>query len=176
MALFFQIIVDWSQFWPSLIATFLGVIAAIFVQKKYEDWKEKREAEEFEKKIYSELTLISQRLKDISIKIDNNLLLYPLDFPVYKGLIASGKISLINRYSWYELFLEIYNNLEIYNAWHTYRTYTGISKNSEIIILLHKIESKLLSDKTAETSIAYLLTCMSIKKKVKKKSKRLKNE
>lgn len=166
--------VDWSQFWPSIIATFVGVVAAIYVQKKYEDWKQNKEAKEMQQKIILELEEIKSTLKSVSKVSTEKLVLSPISLPIYKGLVASAKISLFSRFAWYTEFCEVYNMLETYNSWHTFRTYVGINKNTDILILLQMIEKVLLGDDEQEGQIDSLIAKMNEKNSRirKRKSKR----
>lgn len=154
---------DWAQFWPSIIATFFGVVAAIYVQKKYEDWKQNREAKDIKNKIVSELAEIKKQLESVSEVSTEKLVLSPIPLPIYNGLIASAKISLFSRFDWYAEFLDVYNMLETYNSWHTFRTYVGINKNTDILMLLQMIEKKLLGDDKEKGRIESLIEKMSEK-------------
>lgn len=171
MCLLADICVDWTQFLPSIIATFFGVVAAIYVQKKYEDWKQKKEAKDMKQKIILELEEIKDQLESVSEASTEKLVLSPISLPIYKGLIASAKISLLSRFSWYAEFLDVYNMLETYNSWHTFRTYVGISKNSDIIMLLQMIEKELLGDENVKGRIKSLIEKMSEKSFRANKSK-----
>lgn len=164
MCLLANVGVDWAQFLPSIIATFFGVVAAIYVQKKYEDWKQNKEARDIKQKIILELEEIISQLESVSKVSTEKLVLSPVSLPIYKGLIASAKISLFSRFAWYSEFLDVYNMLETYNSWHTFRTYVGVNKNSDILILLQMIENELLGDENAKGRIRSLIEKMSEKK------------
>lgn len=110
---------DWTGFWPSIIATFIGVFSALIAQKIYEDLKEAKEAKDAKNKIRAEVAQIAQNLA--SIKENDIWVLCPIKMPIYQGLINSAKISLLDRYVWYEELLSLYNELSTYNSWCEFR-------------------------------------------------------
>ncbi len=137
---------DWSQFWPSIIATLIGFSAPFVIQGVINRISDKIEAKDIATKLHNELKIISTKLNKITEErgLNNNpSYLNPIATPIYKGLINSTKISLLNRYVWYDMLLTIYDRLELYNDWHNFLT-NNEDTNLNVGAYLKAIEDDLL--------------------------------
>ncbi len=111
--------VDWSQFIPGVLETFIGVIIALIFQKIYEDIKENKEANKQKLRIKNELINILDDLTQIQ---ENNIMvLNPIKMPIFQGLKNSAKLSLLERFVWYDEMLSVYNELSSYVSWCEFR-------------------------------------------------------
>ncbi|MCL2173407.1 MAG: hypothetical protein FWB84_07215 [Candidatus Bathyarchaeota archaeon] len=82
--------IEWNQFIPSILATFVGVLAALLLQRFYEWWKETNEAKEIKKRARAELIRIKDELTDIAHN-EELLMLKPIKTPVYHNVINLTK-------------------------------------------------------------------------------------
>lgn len=164
---------DWSGFGPGIIETFIGVLFALIFQKIYEDLKETKEANEQKVKIGKELTQI---LGDLArIHESNIMVLNPIKMPIYQGLVNSTKISLLDRFIWYDELLSIYSDLSTYNAWCEFRlTNCTDDKVQEVDDIIKDIEDVFLGKKPEDDPNACLYnvcpvcsSCKSEKVKLK---------
>ena len=109
------------QFLISFVATALGVLLALILQRWDDEKKEAKEAENIKIKLRIEL----QKTKKSIIKIHKSRtqnFLSPIKMPIYQGFANSAKIALLDRYIWYNDLISLYKYLDNYNAWHDLKT------------------------------------------------------
>lgn len=108
---------DWSQFIPSMIATFVGFVLALLGQAIYEHCKERSSAKSCVSSIRDELESIYNILKDIDTTDPNNI----LRTPVWDGIVDSYKINMLGMKGktegWYLHLFEKYNLIREFNKW-----------------------------------------------------------
>ena len=103
--------IDWSQFVPAIIATFLGFGLALFGQWLWEKIKDNKDSKKIKLRIENELEQILAALNTISgIDVE------PLNNPTWKACIYSGEIKILDGDLQKNLF-QIYNTIAEYNAW-----------------------------------------------------------
>ena len=109
---------DWSQFWPGMIATFVGFVLALFGQFCWEKGKDVINAKHLLKRIKAELEEIKGELNDIG---DNSIEAQPLKTLVWDEAINTGMISLLSDDKRKMLF-GIYKQIQEFNSWFTIKT------------------------------------------------------
>jgi hypothetical protein len=159
---------DWTQFWPSMIATFFGFILALIGQWFLGRRKERAEAKALVDRIKQEFNRIISVLSDIKItqaQID------PLKTPVWDAAINAGQISLLDAELREDLF-SIYNAIREFNSWNAVQAnyYFDNSKpNPQLMNEIEKLRAELLDEEATatNTSIKIMianLTCGKEKK------------
>jgi hypothetical protein len=128
-----------SQFLIGLSATTLGVFLGLFLQKRYERSKKNKEAEEIKGKIKVELDDAIHTIKTTRERKDE-LFLSPIKTPVFKAYVDSTKITLLDKYPWYDDLLNLYKYIDDFNAWHNLKTDKSFNDN---ISNLEKIDDGL---------------------------------
>jgi hypothetical protein len=125
MEYFFQFLVD-------LTATTIGVFLAIIAQKHREYSIKNKEVEEMKEKIKTELKEVINTTKDISIR-NNELFLFPIKTPVFKAYVDSTKITLLDKYQWYNNLLIVYKYIDDFNLWHNLKAEKSFDKNADYL-------------------------------------------
>ncbi len=135
------------QFLVNFAATTIGVILALLLGRWYDKFKEGEEAESIKAKILIEL----KSIKSTMLGIQNGtraFLLAPIKMPIYQGYRNSSKISLLDRYVWYNELLNLYKYLDTYNSWQDIKTERMALGISNPILdqdtLLSKIDKSLM--------------------------------
>lgn len=143
--------IDWGGFFPGVIETFIGVLVALFFQKIYEDLKDMQEAKKQKVKIKKELIEIYEDLTQI--QKNNIIALNPIKMPIFLGLVNSTKISLLDRYLWYDEMLSVYNDLSTYNSWCEFRLTSTNEENVKVADNIIKVmEEKFIGKKKEKGS------------------------
>ena len=83
---------DWKQFIPSLIATFVGIFLPFFIQARIEKRKRQNAAKEMIEQIKTEL---KDTVKDIGRLEDDRRYIDPIKTPVWTGIQNTNEISLL---------------------------------------------------------------------------------
>lgn len=128
------------QFLVGFTATTLGVFLALFLQKRHERSKKNREAEEIKEKIKVELVDAIHTIK-ITRERKDELFLSPIKTPVFKAYVDSTKITLLDKYTWYDNLLNLYKYIDDFNAWHNLKTDKSFDKN---VANIEKIDDGLM--------------------------------
>lgn len=105
---------DWSSFWPSMIATFVGFALALFGQWLFETLKGKSDAKNLKDKIYNEIGLIKDALD--SLPIGGTIVKNPLKTPIWDSAVSGGMVSKLDQ-SLRKKFLDMYDIIEEFNSW-----------------------------------------------------------
>lgn len=115
---------NWSQFIPSIIATFIGFVLAILGMWIYDSIKNYFERKNLRKDIRNELIKIQEVLKIIekedNIAKGNNskiLRINPLKCYIWESTISTNKVSLLNKLPCYSELLSIYDTINDFNQW-----------------------------------------------------------
>lgn len=115
---------DWSQFFPSMIATFVGFVLAILGMLIYDNIKKNSEKKSLRNNIKNELFKIQEVLRTIDeedkVAKGNNskvLRINPLKCYVWESAINTNKIDLLSKMSWYCDLLLIYDIINDFNQW-----------------------------------------------------------
>ncbi len=103
--------VDWSQFVPEVIATFLGFGLALFGQWLWERFKDKSDAKNLKKRIASELKRIKNELNNIE-----GIYVEPLKIPIWDTCISTGNFKVLDVELQEKLAL-VYSIIREYNSW-----------------------------------------------------------
>ncbi len=146
--------VDWSQFWPSIIATFAGFLLALFGQWLWERYKDEKESKALQKRLKVELEIaenvLSQYHKGI---IDLRL----IKTPVWDEAIHAGKISLLKMEIRSKLFV-VYNAIDEFNSWCAAKTkyyITNGTHNEKLCDELEKQKGRLLGQEKLLCDLTY---------------------
>jgi len=123
----------------NLSATAIGVFLGLILDKQREISKRSRETEEIKEKIKSELVDAIHTMK-ITRTRKNDLFLSPIKTPVFKAYVNSTQITLLDKYDWYENLLNLYKDIDDFNAWHNIRTEKSFDKEN---VMLEKIDDGL---------------------------------
>lgn len=124
--------IDWSQFVPTLIATFIGFGLALFGSFLYDAIKEHNEKKIVIRNLRNELIEIQSEIAIIATALnneDNNdvpLWIFPIKTYVWDS-ITTNKLELISEKLWYKELLCIYHGIHEYNTWHKIRTQSAIN-------------------------------------------------
>lgn len=126
--------VDWTQFFPTLLATCIGCMLAILLTSLYDRYNVTRERTAALKNIKFELEKIKSELTSIMSeeKPETCFYLSPLHTPSYDSLVYTRKLGLILEIDWMrklyssnnpkDSFLLLYEYIEEYNVWQNWRT------------------------------------------------------
>ena len=125
---------DWTEFIPNLIATFVGIFMPFFIQVRVEKSQKHDEAIHRIENIKTELTDIA----NIMIKLNyNQIHIDPIKTPIWDGLVNTNELLLIanapekkkyrkgiqckneatHEVDWYTLIYKIYGMIDEYNKW-----------------------------------------------------------
>lgn len=121
-------VIDWSQFVPTLIATFIAFCLTLFASYLYDKYKECVQKRVFIHDICRELDAMQTDLCTINDAMHNNkhqrpsLWLKPLKTYIWDSYIDGNNTYLISGEQWYEDLLAIYHIAREYNTWHGLRT------------------------------------------------------
>ncbi len=153
-----MIVIDWSQFVPTLIATFAGCGLAILLTDAYDKHKQAKEKEDIVTNIIAELSKVKIQIENIQKKENSGEFCYymsPLKIPFYESLIHTDKLEYLtdffrivqNENSGNEtsVFL-LYEYISEYNAWHTLRSYSiqHVEVKQVIDPVLRDLEEKIV--------------------------------
>ena len=124
---------DWKQFIPSLIATFVGIFVPFFIQARVEKTHKLSEAVQRIEKIIAELSGIADKIIKLNYE---QIHLYPIKTPVWDGLLNTNEMLLISNmqnkkkrkknknnveenqeHDWYNMIYKIYGIIDEYNKW-----------------------------------------------------------
>lgn len=105
--------VDWSQFLPSMIATFVGFVLALLGQWLFLFFVKTNNSHELIEHIVEELTNIKIDLEKFSC---NSLDIQPLKTPVWNAVINAGQVALLDTKMREQLF-SVYNAVQEFNSW-----------------------------------------------------------
>ncbi len=113
---------DWSQFWPSMIATFFGFILALigeyFLETKLESRKHNKDVKELFGRLVIELADVKKVLSKLNqYSLDKN----PLKTPVWDEAINAGMVSLMEADARKQLFT-VYKKINELNSWYEIKT------------------------------------------------------
>ena len=130
--------IDWSQFIPTLIATFIGFALAILGSYLYDNYKDKNERKTIIANLHSELEEMKSELSRIANTLtetdSTTLWISPLKTYIWDSTAANNKLGLLSNQSWYKDLLVIYHTVHEYNSWHQLRTNSVISEQDYEVI------------------------------------------
>lgn len=106
-----SLVIDWSQFVPEIIATFLGFGLALFGQWLWEYFKDKSSAKNLKKRITSELKKIKDDLSSIT-----GIHVEPFKLSIWDTCISTGDLKVLDAELQDALSL-VYSIIKEYNAW-----------------------------------------------------------
>ena len=104
---------DWAQFWPSMIATFVGFVLALLGEFAFEKIKSQCNAKSLLVRIKTELGEIRNELNNWH---DALIGCQPLKTPVWDEAINVGQVSLLGKEERKEFF-KIYKQIQGFNSW-----------------------------------------------------------
>lgn len=117
---------DWSQFVPTLIATFAGFILAIVASFIYDSIRDKNDQGQLIIHLKDELEDVALEIQRISgdMRKENETILWvdPLKVYIWDATTSNNKLSLISSKVWYKDLLSIYHSIKEYNSWELLRT------------------------------------------------------
>lgn len=127
-----EITTDWSQFWPGMIATFVGFVLALMGQFVWEKCTNYFEAKHLLSRIRVELQEISEVLGDIT---DGSIDMQPLKTLVWDEAINVGLISLLSDKK-REVLFKLYKQIQEFNSWFGIKTkyYFSSGRHNEQLI------------------------------------------
>lgn len=116
---------DWKQFIPSLIATFVGIVVPFLIQAKVEKRHKNSDALQRLEKIKTELSKIASQIIELN---NNHVHLDPIKTPVWDGLVNTNEMLLIadlqkkkkgreENDDWYNMIYSLYGIIAEYNEW-----------------------------------------------------------
>ena len=114
--------IDWSQFIPTMIATFVGFLLAQMGMRLYNRAKNRSARRDLISSFISELELIRNKLIAMSDAKFENMMIHPIKMSVWESSINSNKLILLQSYAWYKDLYLCYSGLKDYNEWHNIRT------------------------------------------------------
>ena len=119
-------VIDWSQFVPTLIATFIAFCLTLFASYLYDNYRDSVQRTVFTHDVCKELKTMRDDLHVITNTMSNNSIsttwLNPLKTYIWDSLIDNNKAYLISNETWYGDLLAIYHMAREYNSWHMLRT------------------------------------------------------
>lgn len=110
--------VDWSQFWPSMIATFVGFALALLGEFAFEKIKSLVDSTALLKRVRQELCDVEIFLKSWKTDLIER---HPLKTLVWDEAINVGQVSLLNTNK-RELLFKIYKQIQEFNSWSEVQT------------------------------------------------------
>lgn len=173
---------DSSQFFFSLIATFIGVFLPFFIQRRRDASSRIEEAICSLKNIETELLSIKDEIGRIRSNGFKEVHLSPIQTPIWDGLLNSNGTMLLSELrkyiqdfikknkkadsikwgqkDWYERVFRVYNSVGEYNRWWTLYTesiYNGRSKQEveKLELGINKLNDELIGDITAGDDSQY---------------------
>ena len=152
-----EMIIEWNQFIPSVIATLLGFGLALIAQRLYDEMKYNVARRKMIDSFISEIESTLETIKTINF---NLMLSNPIKIPVWKSAISSNKIVLLLDEEWYHVLFLCYNRLEDYNEWHNIRTRLILEKNNEKADLIAEILKDQGKKKENSTASDHLYTAL----------------
>ncbi|MBO4252101.1 MAG: hypothetical protein J5911_05540 [Clostridia bacterium] len=116
-----NITADWSQFWPGMIATFVGFVLGIFSDRLLIKISESNERKIAKESLLAEIKKIKEEID--STKSDNEVHfeIQPLKTPVWDSLISTNKIALFSNKKYskeLEHYFDFYALVNEYNKWY----------------------------------------------------------
>lgn len=105
------VVIDWSQFVPAIISTFLGFALALIGQWGWEYYKDCNNAKQLIKQLASELIRIKNELEIIS-----GISVEPFKLPIWNICISTGNLKLLNSEMQAELS-HVYSIIKEFNSW-----------------------------------------------------------
>ncbi len=147
--------IDFYQFVPDLMATFLGFGLALFGQWIWEHNKDGSNAKQLKKQINYELKRIREELGVIS-----GISVEPFKLPIWDTCISTGDLKLLNNELQAELFL-VYSIIKEFNAWSLMQAnfyFENNRLNEALENELEHLKNILLGD--GEKSINHLLNVL----------------
>lgn len=120
--------VDWSQFWPSMIATFAGFVLALLGQFAFEKCKSIFESKGLLKRLKTELEDIKTTLEKFK---PGDIEPQPLKTLVWDEAINAGQVSLLNA-SKRVLLFKIYKQIQEFNSWFEIQTNYYFEHNNQL--------------------------------------------
>jgi hypothetical protein len=125
----------WEYFFDflvGLLATGVGVFLALYAQMLYERYKQNKETEEIKIKIKKELEEAIETIKDISTR-SSEIFLSPIKTPVFKAYVNSTKVTLLDKYQWYNNLLIVYKYIDDLNLWHNLKAEKSFDNNTDYL-------------------------------------------
>ncbi len=135
---------DWSQFIPSMIATFTGFILALFGQWCAGKLQGFFQLKNLKIRIKQELEIIKNQLINYN---ETNLDVQPFKTPTWDEAISAGQISILSADLRVKLF-NVYSLIQEFNSWSRVQAnnfFTVHSYDELLIKALKDIKEKLLS-------------------------------
>lgn len=143
---------DWSQFWPSMIATLAGFILALLGQwaaGKLHNYFQQRD---LKARIKQELELVKIQLSDLT---DTALDLQPLKTPTWDEAISAGQISILQADLRVYLF-NVYSLIQEFNSWNRVQAnyyFTNSTYNDLLTKSIKDLKERLLSNGDKKLSL-----------------------
>ena len=158
--------VDWSQFLPSMIATFVGFVLALTGQWFFGYIKKSKESDELKSHIAEELNSIKIDLEQF---VSTSLDVQPLKTPIWNALINAGQVALLDTNTREQLF-RVYNTIQEFNSWCLVQTnyYFENEKYNELLTNeLTLLKAELLNSENLPFSKSIILLAQTLNKRRK---------
>jgi hypothetical protein len=114
--------IDWSQFVPSMSATFAGVVLALIGTRLYDKRKDSHDKNGLILEFQEELEKLCKDIDNTVGSKNIKFCLNPAKTPVWDSVINTKKLMLIRKYHWYQELMALYDDIKDYNEWHRLRT------------------------------------------------------
>lgn len=125
-------ITDWSQFWPSMIATLVGALLgfafAIAAQRFIDWWKDKDDRKSMIAELNEEFQTIIATCKKVPRReittaegnkaITMSYKISPIKTPRWTSFLNANKIQLLSSQPWYVELFKLYGLVQEYNQWY----------------------------------------------------------
>lgn len=136
---------DWSQFVPSMIATFAGFILALIGQWGAEKLHDFFQLRNLKSRIKQELEIVKSQL--IKFK-ETDLDVHPLKTPTWDEAISAGQISILPADLRAKLF-NVYSSIQEFNSWSRVQVnyfFKERSYDNLLVKALNELKEKFLLD------------------------------
>ncbi len=136
---------DWSQFVPSMIATFAGFILALIGQWGAENLHDFFQLRNLKSRIKQELEIVKNQL--IKFK-ETDLDVHPLKTPIWDEAISAGQISILPADLRAKLF-NVYSSIQEFNSWSRVQVnyfFKERSYDNLLVKALNELKEKFLLD------------------------------
>ncbi|GHT10787.1 hypothetical protein FACS189426_11700 [Bacteroidia bacterium] len=148
--------IDWSQFLPSMIATFIGFVLALIGQWFFGYIKKSKGSGELKSHIAEELNSIKLALENFESTF---LDVQPLKTPIWNALINAGQVALLDTQIREQLF-GVYSTIQEFNSWSLVQTnyYFENERYNELLTNeLTKLKTELINNEKSSFSRSIIL-------------------
>lgn len=130
------ILMDWKQFIPSLVATFVGIFVPFWIQAHQDKKRKRKDALLKLSQIYKELTEVKSKIIDHEMRAENgSVFIEAIKAPIGDGLLKTKEIQLLAdlqkhlnkkfkrnktmhdvvKNDWHKRIIEVYADIVTYN-------------------------------------------------------------